>query len=106
MFERIFSNPHPQPLPDELVEQIHAYKEAVQPRAVFVRKIVNKKDWEDFYQYSSYCRLGETPDKKVIIGFIVANEIPVGCELMDESDLTIFQAWAKSCNYYPRPFAN
>jgi len=106
MFEHIFSNPHPQPLPDELVEQIHAYKEAIKSRAVFVKKSVNKKDWEDFYQYSSYCRLGETPDKKISIGFVAANEIPVGCDPMDDSDLNIFHAWAKSYNYYPRPFTN
>jgi len=106
MFERISLNPHPQHLSDETISKINTHKDALTPRAMFVKKVVSQRDWEVFYQYSSYCRLGETPDKKVIIGFVVANAIPVGCELMDESDLTIFQAWAKSCNYYPRPFAN
>ena len=104
MFEHIFTNPQPQSLPDEVIQKINNYKETIKPKVVFVKKVINKKDWEDFYQYSSYCRLGETPDKKLIIGFVAANDIPVGCDPMDESDLNIFYAWAKSYNYYPRPF--
>ena len=105
MFERISLNPHPQQLSDEAIRKINAYKDALTPRAMFVKKAVSQRDWEEFYQFSPYCRLGETPDKKVLIGFIVANQVPEGCDLMDDAELMIYDTWAKNNSISPRPFS-
>ena len=95
-----------QSLTAEQIKKIEEYKvqnPKVYPHAIFVKKAIKKTEWEKNYKWSNYCNLGTNDEGKIVIGFVVANEVPSGCERMDESDLVLFDNWAKNNNYSPRP---
>jgi len=82
-------------------------KENQKVKAVWVKKMVSQRDWDRFYsQNNVYCYLGEEgvgKGKKIKIGFVVANQVPRDCELLDLDELRQVDNYRKANNIYPRP---
>ena len=96
-----------QPLSPEEIKKVEKYKSKnnqLHPKAVFVKKLVKKTEWEKEYKWEgSYCKLGENSDGKVIVGFIAVNEVPMDCERMTDEELRIYDTWARNEHYNPCP---
>ena len=79
--------------------------EKIKIKQVWVKKLVKVKEWNNCYKYnSSYCFLRNEPGKGVWIGFVVANQVPRDCELLDLDELRQVDDYRKANNIYPRPF--
>lgn len=73
-------------------------------RMFWVKKIISLTDWnKDYKHISSYTFLNKTNDKKIVIGFLVGNQIPGGCEECSEDELFQINEHRKMTNTYPRP---
>lgn len=68
----------------------------------WVKKEVPYREWENYYsKNSSYCVL--SPGKEVIIGFLVAKEIPNDCEECDYYELRQMDNYRRATNIMPFP---
>jgi hypothetical protein len=91
----------------EETERIREYRTknpVIHPKAIFVKKPIKKTEWERDYKWQeSYCNLGVNDEGKVIVGFVVANEVPVGCERLTDEELRSYDDWARGRSYAPLP---
>jgi len=107
MLERItvLSNKRLSPEDTKAVDEYKRRNNRAYPKAVFVKKSITKAAWErDFCFRSNYCNLGNSAMGKVMVGFMVANEVPQNCEEMDSNDLRVFDNYCEKSNISPSPF--
>jgi len=93
-----------EPLEDGLrrrVEEEQVRRDKVIP--VWVTKKITKTEWKNYYSYHiSYCLLREE-DGKLVIGFMVTNQVPDSCLPMTDDEIYIMNEYCKSRNIYPSP---
>ena len=107
MLERItfLSNKKLSPETTNAVEEYKKNLSKIHPKAFFVKKNITKSAWDRNYCFrSNFCNLGSSSMGKVMLGFMVINEIPQDCEEMDSNELRIFDNYCERLNISPRPF--
>jgi len=76
-------------------------------KSYWVKKYISNRDWNDYYsRTSSYCYLGEEgvgKNKRVKIGFLVAERIPIGCEECDDKEILQIDDYRRANNIRPFP---
>ena len=69
----------------------------------WVKKSVSIKEYNTYYKYnSSYCFLRKE-DKRIWLGFLVADFIPENCELLTDEEAIRVDEYRNGANIYPRP---
>lgn len=71
----------------------------------WVKKLVKQKEWDGEYRYEHiYCNLGtagEGREKRVKMGFLVAKEIPEGCEELTDDECLWMDEYRRAHNFRP-----
>jgi hypothetical protein len=69
----------------------------------WVKKLVSRAQWVSWYsKQSSYCKFKEDANY-VLVGFLVANECPKDCELMNDYELRQVDKYRRMNNVAPFP---
>lgn len=76
-------------------------------KVVWVKQLVSNKEWRGFYSFAkTYCNLGEEGvgrAKVIKMGFCVAVDCPINCELLNDEELRMVDEFRQAVNLFPTP---
>lgn len=77
------------------------------PKMIWVKKLFGAKEWENFYSHNTAYTFiekgGDRTNQGIVVGFMVANEIPINCMPCSDEELVIIDKNRRATNTRPFP---